>query len=136
MDKTIFSFIATTNPQDITDPERTLGIEVTDAATLAVLRRTGGSTYNVDGQHGTGAGSWDGAAIAHLLGLSDCSTADRAAIAIATQIGVPVLGTTFLTTRPDLDSIGAMAVLVIRGLRLWPAAFSDAEAALLRRVRT
>jgi len=131
MDKTIFSFIATTNPQDITDPEHTLGIEVT---TPAVVERC--KLGNLDGQHGgVGRGSWDGTQIASWLRLPDGSTADRAAVAIASHVYAPLKGTTLATTRPDLDSIAAMALLVISRIGLWPAIGSREEDALRDRVR-
>ena len=131
MNTTIFSFIATTNPQDITDPEHTLGIEVT---TPSVAERC--KLGNLDGQHGeVGRGSWDGTQIASWLRLPDGSTADRAAVAIASHVYAPPKGTTLVTTRPDLDSIAAMALLVISRIGRWPAIGSREEDALRDRVR-
>lgn len=112
----MFKFIEAKQVADIVDPSTTLGIEITDKAIAA---RCG--LGNIDGQHGTGDCSYDGEIVAELL------TGDRyapecasfgAAIAIALAVYIPRTDTTLATTRADVDSIGAMAVLVLRVLGL------------------
>ena len=112
----MFKFIEAKQVADIVDPSTTLGIEITDKAIAA---RCG--LGNIDGQHGIGDCSYDGEIVAELL------TGDRyapecasfgAAIAIALAVHLPREGTTLATTRADVDSIGAMAVLVLRALGL------------------
>jgi hypothetical protein len=106
----MFKFIEAKKPSDILDPSTTLGIEITvpEVATRCGLG-------NLDGQHGTGSVPYDEGAINALLGRNDWG---GAAIAIALAVYPPVDGTIFATSRPDLDSIGAMAVLVLRSLGL------------------
>lgn len=91
-----FSFIHAKSASDIVDPSTTLGIEITVDEVAARC-----SIDNLDGQHG---------APSKYFGL--------AAIEIACDCEVPAAGTTFATSRPDLDSIGAMAVLVLRSIGL------------------
>lgn len=71
---------------------RTLGIEVTDA--MAVARCGLGV---IDPQHGQGAGADELAAIEACL-----------------EVPLPPAGARLVTIRPDLDSVGAMAVLALR----------------------
>lgn len=87
-------------PQHITDPSKTLGIEATRPDTIALC-----GAGNIDEQHRQGG---DG----------------RAAIEVALTCPLPADGTCLVTDRPDLDSIGAMAVLALRliGVELPPAA--------------
>lgn len=87
-------------PQHITDPSKTLGIEATRPDTI---QRCG--LGNIDEQHRPGG---DG----------------RAAIEVALAYPLPADGTCLVTDRPDLDSVGAMAVLSLRllGVELPPAA--------------
>lgn len=87
---------------------RLIGVEVTDAAQIARLTPPGSSLgMNIDGQHGTGSDP-------HYRGLAAVEIASRFSILPVDthRIGDVAL----LTTRPDLDSIGAMAVLVLIGL--------------------
>ena len=84
----MFEFIE--SPKYISDPARTLGVEVTRPDTLA---RCG--LGNLDEQHRPGG---DG----------------RAAIEVALTCPLPPDGAHLVTDRPDLDSIGAMAVLALR----------------------
>lgn len=79
-------------PSDI--PPITLGIEVTDAV-LAARCDLG----NIDPQHGYARGP---------------AIAGRAAIDVALGWPLPVAGATLATIRADPDSIGAMAVLLLR----------------------
>ena len=148
----MFKFIATTNPVDVADPAHTVGVEVTTPEVAALL------AVNVDGQHGLGRCSYEALQLSMWLqGTMRAHPAQDAAIAIATHILVPAqfrramppewldpsLGPAtpfddwrvFVTTRPDLDSIGAMAVLVIRSLGFWPQLGSGAEDAVRDRVR-
>lgn len=147
----MFHFIATTNPADITDSSHTVGVEVTTPEVAALCR------VNIDGQHGTGKCSYDGVALGMWLQRTmNYHPAQDASIAIATHVMVPAQfrralpelrdpaappatpfddWTTFVTTRPDLDSIGAMAVIVIRSLGFWPEEGSDSENAVRDRVR-
>ena len=74
------------------DPDRTLGIEVTDPRFSS---RCG--LGNVDPQHGPDAGP-------------DAP----AAVEVAVDLPLPPPGTILLTLRPDMDSLGAMAVLLHR----------------------
>lgn len=69
---------------------RTLGIEVTVPALAA-----GCGLGNIDPQHQPGGG-------------------DKAAIEVALEWPLPAPGSTLVTIRPDLDSLGAMAVLAMR----------------------
>lgn len=107
-----FSFLETKNPADITNPNGTLGIEVT-IPEVAALCHLG----NLDGQHSV-PGTY-----ARYIG--------RAAIDIAATEAAQILynpgqqidpdapgGVTLVTCRADLDSVGAMAVLVLRALGL------------------
>ena len=82
---------ATINPQATTVPEQALGIEVTISAIAALC-----SLGNIDPQH------------------SDSGNADVAAIDAAMDWPLPPAGSTLVTIRADLDSIGAMAVLLLR----------------------
>lgn len=112
----MFKFIHARAVADIVDPSTTLGIEITDRA-VAALCRLG----NIDGQHGTGDCSYDGEAVAELLWgnrYAPTTPAMGAACAIAMAVYAPADGATFATSRPDLDSLGAMAVLVLRSLGL------------------
>lgn len=95
----MFTFIHARSVSDIVDPSTTLGIEIT-VPEIAALCGLG----NIDGQHGMAATpeAWRG----------------KAAIEIALDCDVPPNGATLATSRPDLDSIGAMAVLVLRSLGL------------------
>jgi len=72
--------------------EDALGIEVTDPR-LARLCRLG----TIDPQHGPGA-----------------AAAAPAAIEVCLEAPLPPHGALLVTTRPDLDSIGAMALLTLR----------------------
>jgi hypothetical protein len=76
-------------------PSQTLGIEITDSL-LASLCELG----NIDPQHGHARGA---------------DVEGRAAIDTALRWPLPPPGTTLTTIRPDADSIGAMAVLSLRG---------------------
>lgn len=82
---------ATINPQATTVPEQALGIEVTIPAIAALC-----SLGNIDPQH------------------SDSGNANVAAIDAAMDWPLPPAGSTLATIRADLDSIGAMAVLLLR----------------------
>lgn len=95
----MFKFIHAKTTADIVDPSTTLGIEIT-VPEIAALCGLG----NVDGQHGMVATSeaWRG----------------KAAIEIALDCDLPLDGAALVTSRPDLDSIGAMAILVLRSLGL------------------
>jgi len=99
----MFTFIATTNPADITDPKHTLGIEVTIPAVVAAC-----GLGNVDPQHGHGSGPFVG----------NVATSAIAAVGTVVDAVLPTSGV-LVTTRPDLDSVGAMALIVLRSLGLW-----------------
>ena len=88
----------------------TLGIEVTDAAIADAC-----ALGNIDPQHGHDRGALlpTGAFPAGYV-REGC----MAAIDMACGIALPSSGTVLATIRPDLDSVGAMAVLVLRALGL------------------
>lgn len=127
----MFKFIEAKTVADVADPSNTLGIEITDPD-VAALCRLG----NIDGQHNTGRSIWPGNDRA-------CPPAwrGRAAIEIAITIrpnscaycggdhpdsrdetGCDMYarllpeGFTFATSRPDLDSVGAMAIVILRSI--------------------
>lgn len=131
----MFKFIHAKQASDIVDPSATLGIEITDRD-IAALCGLG----NIDGQHGTGIDIWP-----VVVGAPPfpASWAGRAACAIAATIrpaGCAYCGgehpdsrdetgcdmyspllpqrVTFATSRPDLDSVAAMAVLMLRSIGL------------------
>lgn len=106
----MFKFIEAKNVSDIADPSTTLGIEITDHDVVA---RCG--LGNVDGQHN----------MPNFPALPDVDRATlsiphwrgRAAIDLAVlEASIPPNGTTLATTRADVDSVGAMAVLTLRAL--------------------
>jgi hypothetical protein len=94
------------------DRPRTLGIEVTHA-----VRADECGLGNIDPQHGHGRG-WN-------------ASAGRSAVEVATSqlYSFPPAGSILATIRPDLDSVGAMAVLVLRHLSLWPEDLTDEDIA-------
>jgi hypothetical protein len=105
-----------------------LGIEVTIAEQAALC-----SLGNVDGQHWSPAtveqlrvGCWATTEGAAVRGVRLYDWVGRAACDIATEIPLPPDGAYIATTRADLDSVAAMAVLVLRGLDL----LTDAPEAL------
>ncbi len=73
-------------------PEQILGIEVTNPS---LARRCG--LGNIDPQHGT-----------------EAARAAPAAIEASLEVPLPPRGAWLVTQRPDLDALGAMAVLLIR----------------------
>lgn len=101
---TVFNFIATTTPADITDPEHTLGIEVTIPAVADAC-----GLGNVDPQHGHSREAF--------MAL-DCATSAISCVGTCVDTVLPSEGT-LVTVRPDLDSIGAMALIVLRSTYLW-----------------
>lgn len=117
----MYTFIAARSASDITDSAHTLGVEVTipEVARQCWLG-------NVDGQHARGEqdeiglclglGLGMGAPAPGSIGLPPRAWRGRAAVDIATEIQMPPDGTVLATVRPDLDSVGAMAVLVLRRL--------------------
>lgn len=132
----MFKFIEAKSVNDIVDPSTTLGIEITDKDVAACCR-----LGNLDGQHGTGQDwiparyatapampiSWQDKAaieIAMLLDWDACLWCDdphsNSRSITGCDLYNPLRGypTTLATTRPDVDSIGAMAVLVLRALGL------------------
>ena len=80
----------------------TWGVEVTVPAQAAAC------AVNLDPQHGTGHGGNVPAAWGPHQG------AVTTAIEAATECDLPPADATLVTTRPDLDSVGAMAVLYLR----------------------
>ncbi len=106
----IFTFVALDPRQpasQIPSPESTLGIEVTSRP-LAAACRLG----NVDPQHGFGVGSWDG-------GDLDREGLPVAACTVAAFTHWPAPGATIAFLKPDVDSVTAAAVMVLRALRLY-----------------
>lgn len=113
----MFKFIEAKTIADIVDPSTTLGIEITDPAVAAQCK-----LGNLDGQHVT-RDDW-------MAGLAAIEIAKRVDLdaSLAGQAGPPRPGsnlptlirstTTLATTRPDVDSVGAMAVLVLRALKI------------------
>ncbi len=113
----MFKFIEAKTIADIVDPSTTLGIEITDPD-VATRCKLG----NLDGQHVRRV-DW-------MAGLAAIEIAMRIDLdaSLAGQAGPPRPGsnlptlirstTTLATTRPDVDSVGAMAVLVLRALGL------------------
>lgn len=94
--------------QKVPEGANIVGIEITDAA-LAPL-----CAVNIDGQHGmpgTPEG-WRG----------------RAAIDIANEVPLPPADAWIAFQRPDLDAIGAAAVLALRRLGLWDGAPAETRA--------
>lgn len=87
---------------------RSLGIEVTSLDTARCC-----GFGNIDGQHGMEGTpeAWRG----------------RAAIDIAAEAPLPPDDTTVVFLRPDLDAVGAAAVLVLRRLGLWDGAGAEAR---------
>jgi len=116
----MFQFIQITAQTQV--PSRTLGIEITDPA-LALLCDAG----NIDGQHwsvpGLRAGvnvdgtSWEGRG-----GVAEDRWRGSAAIELATFAAEPLLKSEDVVTlafhRPDLDAVGAAAVMVLRRIGL------------------
>jgi hypothetical protein len=88
----------------------TLGIEVTEAELASAC-----SLGNIDPQHGHDSGALlsPGAFPAGYV-REGC----MAAIDVACGCALPAVGATLATIRPDLDSVGSMAVLVLRALGL------------------
>lgn len=101
----IYSFATVTPRTPPTDPARTLGIEVTDPAVAAMC-----GLGNIDPQHGQH----------RPLPTWAAPRAGSAAIDFAAlgYSAMPDPGASLVTSRPDVDSIGAMAVLVLRALGL------------------
>lgn len=97
----MFRFISAANPEELTDPARTLGIEVTIPA---VAERCG--LGNLDGQHGLPDTPW------LFRGLAAIQIAAYEPLHNVFDHSDSIL----VTVRPDLDSIGAMAVIVLRSL--------------------
>lgn len=93
----MFKFIEAKTVNDIVDPSTTLGIEITDKDVAARCH-----LGNLDGQHF----------------LTDTPTVWRgmAAILIALDCELPPDGATLATTKADVDSLGAMAVMLLRSL--------------------
>jgi len=114
-----FEIVSARNPPS--DPARTLGVEVTDA-TVAVLCGAG----NIDGQHGEALRHMNYGTFTERHG--ELARWDgRAAVDIAEREGIPLpvderghADVVFATTKPDVDSIAAMAVLVLKSKGLWP----------------
>lgn len=88
----------------------TLGIEVTETELASAC-----SLGNIDPQHGHDRGALmsPGAFPAGYV-REGC----MAAIDVACGCALPAVGATLATIRPDLDSVGSMAVLVLRALGL------------------
>ena len=90
---------------DLSDPPTTpianaLGIEVTDPSLAGMCGRG-----NIDPQHGPSS-----------------TPASPAAIEVCFDCSLPPKGTRLLTIRPDLDSVGGMAVLLLRAQGIKPDA--------------
>ncbi len=85
-----------------------VGIEITDAVGAALCRP------NIDGQHGMPA--------------TPDAWRNRAAIDIAQEVELPGEGAWVAFQRPDLDAVGAAAVLVLRQLGLWEGAPDETRA--------
>lgn len=84
--------LANLSRPDQTFASKTLGIEVTEPLVAALC-----GLGNIDPQHGT-----------------NLSSTAPAAIEVCLHHPLPPEGSTLLTIRPDLDALGAMAVLLIR----------------------
>lgn len=123
----MFDFIQITASSQTQVPSRTLGIEITDPA-LAQQCDAG----NIDGQHwsvpGLRAGvNLDGGAWEGRGGVAEDRWRGSAAIELATFAAEPLLRSRHVVTlafhRPDLDAVGAAAVMVLRriGLEYLPA---------------
>lgn len=126
----VYKFLATTRASDISLPASSLGIEATmpEVANQCHLG-------NLDGQHWDSAGvlragldyngdlgTWEG-----RFGYCHDAWEGSAAIELACRLdpffsyttdGLPLEGTTLITCRPDLDSVGTMAILLLRKLGL------------------
>ena len=111
----MFKFIEAKNVSDIVDPGTTLGIEITDPD-VAKLCRLG----NLDGQHVVHDDWMSGLA---AIEIALCVDLNSSLVGHAgppwPNSNLPTFvcdATTLATTRPDVDSVGAMAVLVLRSL--------------------
>ena len=123
-----YRFLCTTDPAAIDSPESTLGINVT---VPDVAARCG--MGNLDGKHGLGR--WPRCAADVPAAL----WSGKAAVDIATEIPLPPDAATLVATSSDVDSVGAMAVLVLRklseqGLPMY-CAIDDARPGLDVRIR-
>jgi len=111
----MFKFIEAKTIADIVDPDTTLGIEITDRD---VATRCG--LGNLDGQHVARDDWMAGLAaieIAMRVDLDACLAGHPGPPRPGSNLPTIVRGvTTLATTRPDVDSVGAMAVLVLRSL--------------------
>lgn len=114
----MYSFLVLDTKNPIVLPS-TLGIEVT-IPEIAALCDLG----NIDPQH-SGV----------RLGRHEIGASPNAAIDFTRTWKLPPEGTTLATLRPDLDSIGAMAVLCLRAQRAFPVkdfdGWSDFDARVL-----
>lgn len=111
----MFKFIEAKKPEDVVDPNTTLGIEITDKDVASRCR-----LGNLDGQH-VERNDW-------MAGLAAIEIALRVDLdaALAGHAGPPRENsnlptivrdtTTFAATRFDVDSGGAMAVILLRSL--------------------
>lgn len=139
----MFKFIEARTPADIADPSTTLGIEITDKDVAACC-----GLGNLDGQHGT----FRFAHLAHHFERTPLGAAIELALdepcclvcwCLDFGVGAHAEGctevafcnsmsrkpVTFATTRADVDSVGAMAALVLRALEIdIDAAFVEAVA--------
>lgn len=88
------------DPRNPVVPSNTVGVEVTDPKVAAMC-----DLGNVDPQHGCDSGHF---------AAPDGYKPYRAAVHAATQCPLPASGATLATIRPDLDAVGAMAVLALR----------------------
>lgn len=104
----MYSFLVLDTKNPIVLPS-TLGIEVT-IPEIAALCDLG----NIDPQH-SGV----------RLGRHEIGTSPNAAIDFARTWKLPPEGATLATLRPDLDSIGAMAMLCLRARRAFPVKHFD-----------
>ena len=109
----MFKFIEAKKPKDIVDPDTTLGIEITDKDVAARCR-----LGNLDGQHVARTDWMSGLA---AIEIALCVDLNSSLVGHAgppwPNSNLPTLvcdATTLATTRPDVDSVGAMAVLVLR----------------------
>jgi len=123
----MYKFIVAKQVADIIDPEKTLGIEITDPAVAAAC-----GLGNIDPQHGhdrfkrdwtpdrSVAAEHPRAAIEAVYGCSELIWSDYHTDCGGWPVGwhhwLPPSDATLATTRPDVDSVGAMAAYVIERL--------------------
>lgn len=127
---TVYKFLATTRASDISLPASSLGIEATmpEVANQCYLGNLDGQHWDREGKLRAGLdyngdlGVWEG-----RFGYCHDAWEGSAAIELACRLdpffsyttdGLPLEGTTLITCRPDLDSVGTMAILLLRKLGL------------------